>query len=91
MIHGTKEYLKNNFHGVRKMMHSNLRQTTFEIEKIKNVVNVGRSSAFQIYCMPGELLGTFRPFMDPELQQAANESQFESISPVSWFRNALGA
>jgi len=73
------------------MMHSNLRHTVFEIEKIKNVVNIGRSSAFQIYCTPGEIVGQFRSFSDPELQQAANESQFESTSPASWLRNALGA
>jgi hypothetical protein len=73
------------------MMHSNFRQTTFEIQKIKNVVNVGRSSAFQIYCTPGEMLGQFKSFSNPELQQAANESQYESNSPVPWYRNALGA
>ena len=73
------------------MMHSNLRHTTFEVQKINNIVNVGRSSAFQIFCTPGEMLGQFRSFSNPSLQQAANESQFESTSPVSWFRNALGA
>ncbi len=73
------------------MMHSSLRQTVFEIQKIKNVVNVGRSSAFQIDCTPGEMLGQFKSFSNPELQQAANESQYESNSPVPWYRNALGA
>lgn len=73
------------------MMHSNLRQTVFEVQKIKNVVNIGRSCAFQIYCTQGETLGQFKSFSNPEVQQAANESQFESNSPVSWFRNALGA
>jgi hypothetical protein len=58
------------------MMNSNLQHTEFSIEKIKNVVNVGRSSAYQIYTTPGEQIGYLGKLELPELNHSANDTNF---------------
>jgi len=40
-----------------KMMNSNLQQTVFSVEKMSNVVNVGRCSVYQIYMTSREDIG----------------------------------
>jgi len=73
----------------------NLRQTEFHVEKIKNVVNVGRSSAFQIYTSPGKLLGEFGVIVNPAKPESANDACFDAYAQdgntVSWFKKALAA
>ncbi len=58
------------------MMHSNLRQTQFSIEKLRNVVNVGSCSAYQIYTIPGKHLGQIGTIVNPARQIPANDSVF---------------
>jgi hypothetical protein len=86
-------------HRVRKMMNSNMRQTIFSIDKLKNVVNIGRCSAYQIYTIPGEQLGTIGTIVNPGTSIPANDKKIltktenyakESVS-TSWFTRALAA
>ena len=79
------------------MTSSNLHQTLFNIEKLKNAVNVGSCSAYQIYTNPGEPLGQLGTIVDPALYIPANEESFlidasredSSKAPTSWFSKAL--
>jgi hypothetical protein len=81
------------------MMTSNLQQTTFNVEKIRNIVNVGRSSAFQIYTTPGEQIGILGKLEIAELDSSANDMSFiQEISentngrtPASWLKRTLTA
>ena len=81
------------------MMNSNIRQTLFSIERIKNVVNTGRRSAYQIYTNPGEQIGTIGTIVNPATLISANDENFlpETTgvtmegAPTSWFRRTLAA
>jgi len=81
------------------MMNSNMRQTIFSIEKLKNVVNIGSSSAYQIYTVPGEQLGTMGTIVNPDTLIPANDDNFLTETtgvttdgaPTSWFTRALAA
>jgi len=81
------------------MMNSKIQQTVFTIEKLKNVVNIGRSSAYQIYTSPGEQLGTIGAIVNPATLIPANDEKFLTETtgvttegaPTSWFTRALAA
>ena len=81
------------------MMNSNIRQTLFSIERIKNVVNTGRCSAYQIYTNPGEQIGTIGTIVNPATLISANDEKFlpettgvtTEGAPTSWFRRTLAA
>ena len=81
------------------MMNSNIRQTLFSIERIKNVVNTGRCTAYQIYTNPGELIGTIGTIVNPATLISANDEKFlpeteieaRERAPTSWFARALAA
>jgi hypothetical protein len=81
------------------MMNSNMRQTIFSIEKIKNVVNTGRCSAYQIYTNPGEQIGTIGTIVNPATLLSANDENFlteteinaRESAPTSWFARTLAA
>ena len=81
------------------MMNSNIRQTVFSIEKLKNVVNTGSCSAYQIYTSPGEQLGKIGAVINPETLFPANdEIFFEEIksntkvsASTSWLARAFAA
>ena len=81
------------------MMHSNLRQTTFHINRLENVVGLGRCSAYQIYTSPGENLGQIGAIVNPGTLIPANEEKFLTEATdstienalTSWFRRALAA
>jgi hypothetical protein len=81
------------------MMNSNIRQTLFSIERIKNVVNTGRCSAYQIYTNPGEQIGTIGTIVNPATLISANDENFlpettgvtTDGAPTSWFTRALAA
>ena len=81
------------------MMNSNIRQTVFSIEKLKNVVNTGRCSAYQIYTSPGEQLGTIGIIVNPGTVIPANDEKIQTETtgnakdgvPTSWFKRALTA
>jgi len=59
------------------MTNLNLQQTIFHIEKLKSVVNVGRSTAYHIYTSQGPALGSIGSVTDPLEQHPANEAVFE--------------
>jgi len=79
------------------MMNLNLQHTVFQIEKLKNVVNVGRSSPYCIYTSPGKPIGRLGEVEEPSPHTAANDSNFELLysgnnghdTSTSWIRRAL--
>ncbi len=85
--------------GVQKMMHLNLRQTTFHLELLMNAVNQGRCSAYQICATPGKQLGQIGPIVGSATEKSANEADFPTESagttleqrPSNWFRKILSA
>ena len=89
----------NKLHWVGKMMNSKIRQTIFSIEKVKNAVNVGSCSAYQIYTNPGEQIGEIGTIINPETLFPANdENFFEEIksdtkvsASTSWLARAFAA
>ncbi len=58
------------------MMNSKLQETVFSVEKIRNVVNVGRCSAYQIYTTPGEEIGYLGRLGMHVTGNAANAGRF---------------
>lgn len=85
--------------GVRIMTKIKLQLTEFQIEKLKNVVNVGQSSAYQILTSPGSELGTLGRIAGLGLINSVNDDKFSqkttatvgSHNQQSWFRKALRA
>ena len=81
------------------MMNSKIQQTVFTIEKLKNVVNIGRSSAYQIYTSPGEQIGEIGTIVNPGTLHPANDEKFLTETtgvttegaPTSWFTRAIAA
>lgn len=81
------------------MMNTDMKQTVFHIEKLKNVVNVGDSSAYQIFTYPGSTIGRFGPIVNPEQHNPANEAVFHATTeantsenrPASWTDKVLSA
>ena len=81
------------------MMHSNLRQTTFQMERLRNAVNQGRCSAYQICATPGKQIGQIGTIVNWATETPANEAEFpaepaESTleqGPFTWFRKILSA
>jgi hypothetical protein len=88
---------KIEFQGDEKMRHTKLRQITFHVERLKSVVGVGNTSAYQIYTVPGEQLGQMGAIMDPASVTSSNEQHFEPEPVVaahkersaSWLKRAL--
>jgi len=86
-------------HRVGTMMNSNMKQTIFNIEKLKNVVNIGSSSAYQIYTSPGEKIGAIGTIVNPGTLIPANDEKFQTEVtgdtmegvPTSWFTRVLAA
>ena len=79
------------------MMHSNLRQTTFHIDRLENVVGLGRCSAYQICTSPGQPLGQIGTIAGWAAETPANEEEFPAEptastleqGPLTWFRKIL--
>ena len=63
------------------MMNSNLQETVFSVEKIRNVVNVGRCAAYQIYTTPGEEIGYLGHLEMQKAENAANDVSYTRESP----------
>jgi hypothetical protein len=63
------------------MMNSNLQKTIFSVEKIRNVVNVGNCSAYQICTIPGEEIGYLGHLELHTAKNAANEVNYIQESP----------
>ncbi len=82
-------------------MLTNLRQTVFEVEPLKSVVNVGSSTAYYICVMPGKSLGTVGAIKDFANEfagmDAMNETEFNTAcarpgkkdASCSWFGRVL--
>ena len=78
-------------------MHTNLRQITFHIEKLKSIVGVGNTTAYQIYTTPGESLGRMGTVVDPASIISSNERNFEpepaaeeqKEQSASWLKRSL--
>lgn len=81
------------------MMNLNLQQAEFHIEKIRNVVNVGRMSPHQIYLIPGTVVGRLGDTVITPEQNAANDTMYEPAlttkteksSSASWTTRILAA
>lgn len=77
------------------MMNTEIKQTIFQIEKLRNVVNVGGSSAYQIFTYTGPVLGRFGAVADSDQLIPANEAivrtQTEVKRTASWIKSALSA
>jgi len=81
------------------MKTTTLQQTLFEIEKLRNVVNVAGCTVLQIYTSPGKLLGDIGIIAHPNMRSAANEENFLAENRAnafihasnSWFRKAMTA
>ncbi len=79
------------------MIDQSLQQTIFHIEKLRNVVNVGRSSAYNIYTSTGPALGHLGGVLIPAALEPSNEAIFSPESAegsnrpgrLSWVRKAL--
>ena len=76
-------------------MSSNLRETVFHIEKLRNVVGVGNCSAYQICTSPGRALGRIGRIAGDDLRQATNMASFSAMSAdrpaAAWFIRVLRA
>jgi hypothetical protein len=76
------------------MNQTNLHYTYFQVERLKNVVGIGRSSAYQVITSPGEVLGVLGPVTDPHTTQAMNDPRFSSKPRLfvnSWLKRSLTA
>ena len=76
-------------------MSSNLRETVFHIEKLRNIVGVGNCTAYQIWTEPGKAIGRIGRVAGIEIRQAANPDAPETArsdeATVSWFSRMLRA
>ena len=78
-------------------MNLNLQHAVFHIEKIRNVVNVGRLSPHQIYLVPGNVVGRLGNTVIAPEQAAANDTNYEppltakteKSSSTSWITRTL--
>ena len=78
-------------------MQSQLSQTVFRVEPLKNIVGIGNTAAYQIILSPGMKLGTFGVVNVPAYADICNDPDFDknSARPFAtrrfrpWFRRAL--
>lgn len=77
-------------------MQTELRQTEFSVEPLRNIVGVGGTTAYQIVVSHGPSLGTLGTVVVPAYAETCNEPQFKdsadrsgSSQTGSWFRRAL--
>jgi len=77
------------------MMNTDLKQTVFHIEKLQNVVNVGSSSAYQIFTYSGPVVGRIARLDIPAAQCPANDAAFSTAKtvqrPANWIQRILSA
>jgi len=74
-----------------------LHETYFRIEKLLNVVGIGRSSAYQVITTPGRVIGVIGPVADPGNIRSQNEPCFVEHADsgtskagfACWLRNSL--
>ena len=68
-----------------------IRQTYFQVEKLMNVVGIGRSAAFQVIITPGEDLGTLGPVAAAAKTSAANANEFSRQPAFTAGARTLGS
>lgn len=76
------------------MKKGKLQYTYFQVEKLKNVVGIGRSAAYQVITTPGEVFGELGAVANPANINAANDPQFSRISKVrfnTWLKRSMTA
>jgi hypothetical protein len=78
-------------------MQSQLSQTVFQVEPLKNIVGIGETAAYQIILNPGAKLGTFGAVHVPAYAEICNDPDFDMNSARNsgpgrirpWLRRAL--
>ena len=76
------------------MKQTKLHCTYFQVERLMNVVGIGRSSAYQVITSPGEVFGALGPVTIPDNIQAMNDPRFSSRPRLfvnSWLKRSLTA
>jgi len=77
------------------MMNTDLKHTVFHIEKLQNVVNVGSSSAYQIFTYSGPVIGRMARIEIRETQGPANDAAFHPVKkaqrPANWLQRIVSA
>ena len=58
------------------MILTKIQQSTFQVEKLKSVVGIGRSAAYQVIITPGEDLGAIGPVAEFAITTASNANEF---------------
>ena len=71
------------------MNQTQLQHTVFQVEKLMNVVGIGRTSAYQVITSPGALIGVIGPVAEPRNIVCANDKE-HSPSLFSRIRKRLG-
>jgi len=61
-------------------MQSQLSQTVFQVEPLKNIVGIGDTAAYQIILNPGAKLGTFGVVHVPAYAEVCNDPDFDMNS-----------
>ena len=74
------------------MPNANIKQTVFHVEKIRNVVGIGRSSAYQVVITPGKTLGRMGPVSLSTDAYAANHDRFTVKTRLgNWLHRSVAA
>lgn len=76
------------------MNKTNLKFTYFQVERLMNVVGIGRSAAYQVITTPGDVVGVLGAVASPQNIQAMNDpcQPRKSRLPFnSWLRRSLTA
>jgi hypothetical protein len=75
------------------MNQTQLRQTKFHLDRLKNVVGTGRSTAYQVVTTPGSFIGHLGEVVVPANLSTLNDKIFtrESSRLNGWLKRALGA
>lgn len=75
------------------MNQTQLRQTKFHIERLKNVVGTGRSTAYQVVATPGNSIGHLGQVDVPASLATHNDDTFLNKSGRlhGWLKRTLGA
>lgn len=76
------------------MKKGKLQYTYFQVERLKNVVGIGRSAAHQVITSPGEVVGVLGAVVNPANINAVNDPQFSRKSNLrfnTWLKRSLTA
>ena len=74
------------------MNHTKLHITVFQVDRLRNIVGQGNTTAYQIYTSEGDCLGVVGRIISCEKVAAANESRIEPARgnhSANWLHRAL--